>query len=166
MPGSIADPSEPLPEVDAAKLLRDKALDLLSRRSHFRQELETKLRARGFDPGDIDGALDTLEGEGYLDDRSTAEQWVAQRLRRRPEGPRKLLAELRRRGADSEVASDALRHLGAAEELDLARQATERKFGDEEVDGNTLGRFLDRRGFHSSTIARILRDRSAAEPLL
>ena len=80
----------------------EKAVDLLSRRPHFRRQLEQKLSSRGFSSDEVETTLARLEELGYLDDVACARGFVTQRLRRGPLGRRRLRAELSRRGADAE----------------------------------------------------------------
>ncbi len=103
-----------------------KALDLLSRRSHFERELERKLRQRGYDSGEVAETLERLRAEGFVDDRRTAGEFVRGRLRRAPEGRRKLRSELSRRGVASEIITEILEQETDDDDRDLARLAAER----------------------------------------
>ena len=76
------------------------ALDLLSRRDHFRRELEEKLRTREFPGDEIAEALARLEQLGLVDDLRVAERFVEVRAASRGWGPRRLAAELVARGLD------------------------------------------------------------------
>lgn len=79
------------------KDLRGRALDLLMRREHSRQELRNKLLLRDF-PGDaIEMVLDDLEQRRYLSDERFAEHFADVR-QRRGKGPVRIRAELRERG--------------------------------------------------------------------
>jgi regulatory protein len=81
------------------------ALDLLSRRDHFRSELEEKLRRRNLPENEIADAIARCERLGLIDDLRIAERFVEVRAASRGWGPRRLVAELRQRGvpaADAE----------------------------------------------------------------
>jgi len=81
------------------------ALDLLSRRDHFRRELEDKLRLRNLPDDEIAAAIDRCEELGLIDDERVAERFVEVRAASRGWGPRRLAAELQKRGmshADAE----------------------------------------------------------------
>ena len=82
----------------------DKALKLISRRDHFRAELEEKLRRKGFDDDDIEGALQRLEELRLVDDEAYAGRFVEFRSGDRGWGPHRLANELRRRGVDPHLA--------------------------------------------------------------
>jgi len=81
------------------------ALDLLSRRDHFRRELEDKLRRRDLPDDEIAFAIDRCERLGLINDERVAERFVEVRAASRGWGPRRLAAELQQRGlshADAE----------------------------------------------------------------
>jgi len=81
------------------------ALDLLSRRDHFRRELEDKLRRRDLPDDEIAAALARCEELGLIDDERVAARFVEVRAASRGWGPRRLAAELQKRGmsrADAE----------------------------------------------------------------
>ena len=142
----------------------DKALELLSARPHFVSELENKLRRRGYPREEIDAALGRLEELGHLNDRQTARELVTSRLRRGGTGARRLFAELRRRGAPSEAAEQAVRELVPRDELPQARLAAERwrRIGGRRPAGiDALARHLERRGFSASVIRSLLRELKA-----
>jgi regulatory protein len=81
-----------------------KALKLLGRRDHFRAELAEKLRRKNFDHNEIERALERLAGLDLLDDERLAKRFAELRSVDRGWGPRRLSAELRRRGVDRHLA--------------------------------------------------------------
>lgn len=144
-----------------------KAMDLLSRRPHFRRELEEKLAQRHYEPADIEGVLDRLEARRLLDDERTARDFVSSRLAREPIGRRRLEHELGRRGAPPELARRALDEHFPENEPELARQAVERW---RRRRGATVGssgeraalcRHLERRGFSQHAIFSVLQEMPA-----
>jgi regulatory protein len=93
------------------------ALDLLSRRDHFRRELEEKLRSRDFPEDEIDEALDRCAELDLIDDERVAGRFVEVRAGDRGWGPHRLAAELRNRGipaSDAERLSDQSGELAAS----------------------------------------------------
>ena len=72
----------------------DKALYYLSMREHCRKELETKLRTKGYNAGEIEAALDRLEEENFLSDARYAEVFIRSRLRKNPEGKEIMIMRL------------------------------------------------------------------------
>ena len=87
--------------------LRERALDLLSRRDHSRVELRQKLIQKGAQVEEIGPLLDELEGLGYLDDRRFAENFVRFRAGK-AWGRRRYGQELAKRGVDSEIVKEIL----------------------------------------------------------
>ncbi|MEM7480824.1 MAG: regulatory protein RecX [Acidobacteriota bacterium] len=149
---------------DSARACFQKAVDLLSRRPHFRAQLETKLRARRFDDEEIATALDRLEELGYLNDLQTAADYVARKVERAPIGSRRLRAELVQRGA----ASAAIDHALADHRDDLptvraaarrwVAKAGPRKADVQDRDPRKLARFLERQGFPGHAIFEVVRE--------
>lgn len=102
-------------EVDPSKIrqeIRWKAMDLLARREHSRQELLVKL-SRRFPSETVvsESILDDLEMDGMLSDQRFAEAFVSSR-KRRGYGPARIRRELMERGVhrdliDQEVSSEA-----------------------------------------------------------
>jgi regulatory protein len=80
------------------------ALDLLSRRDHFRRELVEKLRTRKFLANEIEGAIARCEELDLLNDERVAQRFVEVRAADRGWGPHRLAAELRKRGLPAEDA--------------------------------------------------------------
>ena len=74
------------------------ALDLLSRRDHFRRELSDKLRHRDFPADQIEVAIARCEDLGLVDDERVAKRFVEVRAATRGWGPNRLAAELQKRG--------------------------------------------------------------------
>jgi regulatory protein len=82
---------------------------MLSRRDHFRAEIIDKLRQRGFDEDEISTALERCASVGLVDDDGLARRFAEVRSTENGWGPRRIEAELRRRGVDRETAGEASR---------------------------------------------------------
>jgi regulatory protein len=85
------------------------ALRILARRDHFRAELEGKLRQRGFASAEVDAALARCDALGLIDDEGLASRFAEVRATENGWGPRRIEAELRRRGVDRGTAEEAAR---------------------------------------------------------
>jgi regulatory protein len=134
----------------------DAGLRLLGMRAHSRVELRRKLGRRGYDQGDVDGALSRLSELGYLDDASFATGHVRRRSTTR--GPLALSAELSARGVDRRVADAALDGFDRPAQVAAATILAGRLAGHSRPAGyrellDTVGAKLLRRGF-SITVAR------------
>ena len=135
----------------------NKALDLLSRRGHFRRELEYKLRRREYSDEEIAAAFEKLEERRFLDDRALAKEYVQSRLRRRPMGPLKLRAELRERGVEDDAIDEALASFDAEWERELATHAAASwRRSKPRGRRDALARHLGSRGFGAATIGAVL----------
>jgi regulatory protein len=141
------------------------ALELLGRRAHFRNELERKLAGKDFATDDIAAALDRLERAKLLDDRRSAIDFLQSRLRRAPQGRRRLRAELERKGLDSEVIDRALAAALPESESDLARDAAQRfRRRRRSADPRALARHLDRLGFSTRDILTLVEEPADLQP--
>lgn len=137
---------------------RDKALDLVARRPHFRRELQRKLLDRGFGFEDVEIVLEELTGLGVLDDLENAEDLASGPMTRKGFGPRRMKSELQRRGVDETTADTAVARIfsDSEEELRRAREAAGRKAFTGQIDRGRLARHLDRKGFSKPVILRIV----------
>ncbi len=156
-PGGECDEAA-LAELRHAHLLHEaseKAIELLARSEHSRFLLARKLLKREFPEGVIRDALDRLEERGFLDDRRFAEQWVASRVRRRPEGETALVAGLQARGVDGGLAREVVEAFKGEfpEELERAiERAGARILRRSGVGAAELREKLQRRGFRPSDV--------------
>jgi len=136
--------------------LRARALRLLARREHSREELRRKLSGEDVDPGAIESLLDELEQAGWLSERRLAEQLVG--AARGRYGTRRVLQRLREMGVEGEPLEQAAASL-KAQDLESARALWGKRFG---TPPRTLqekakhARFLAGRGFTSDVIGRVL----------
>jgi regulatory protein len=90
------------------------ALDLLSRRDHFRRELVEKLRTRNFPANEIEDAIARCQDLDLVNDERVAQRFIEVRAADRGWGPHRLAAELRQRGM---AADDADRLSDLSQEL-------------------------------------------------
>jgi regulatory protein len=134
----------------------EKAIELLARSEHSRFLLARKLLAREFPEAVIGDCLDALEERGLLDDRRFAEQWVASRVRRRPEGETALVAGLQARGVDGGLAREVVEAFRAEFPEEIGRaleRAGARILRRSGVTTTELREKLHRRGFRPSDVS-------------
>ena len=148
---------------DSAEKAFSKAVDLLALRPHFEAELAVKLERRGFHRSAVDSALGRLVDLGYLDDLEAARGFASRRVPGQGWGPRRLVAELARRGVDQGHVQTVVDETFAEGEGALASAAAARWAAKGGRDRDRLARYLDRRGFSKGVIVEILRE-FAAEP--
>ena len=129
---------------------KDRALRLLSVRWRSRAELARRLRQAGFEPEEVEAALESLELGGLIDDARFAREMVRGMTGRRLAGDRGILASLAQKGVARDVADQAVTEAGDETEraLELARRRAPRMAGLEpEVAFRRLYGLLVRRGF-------------------
>jgi len=117
-----------LGDIDADVRVREAALNLLSHRARTRRELETRLRQKGHPVARIRPCLDALESKGLLDDGAVAAAFVRDRLHHRPRGRSRLVSELRAKGVDADLAGEAIERVFEDEDVSdaaLARESAE-----------------------------------------
>lgn len=142
----------------AADAAYEKAVKLLARRPHFERELVLKLRRRGFEEGSCAEVVVRLRREGFLDDHACAVDFLTSRLRRKPQGRRRLRAELERRGVRGEAIEAALAAVVPEDERELAREAARRWRARGGGSPQALQRHLDRLGFSARDILAVAAD--------
>lgn len=161
---SSAGSAEPTEAEKESARAYSKAVDLLAMRPHFRAELARKLERRDFARPAVESTLDRLIELGYVDDLASARAFASQRAARQGWGPRRLVAELARRGVDEEYVRMAVDEVFAEGEGAMAREAATRwaaRAGKGGGDQDRLARYLDRRGFSKSVIVEILQEFAA-----
>jgi regulatory protein len=137
--------------------LRERALKLLARREHSRQELGRKLSAHTEDPAEVERTLDECEARGWLSEKRVVEQLVHNRRSRF--GIRRIERDLEAKGLSGEATAAALAQLKDGQ-LDAAREIWRRKFRGR-VPGNPAerarqARFLQGRGFELDVIFKVI----------
>jgi regulatory protein len=124
-------------------------MDHLARREHTEAELKAKLAAKGYDPMMIGEAVAELRAHGLQSDDRFAANYIASQAGR-GKGPVFMLAELRKRGIERELAESAIEAFGA-NWMAAARAARVKRFGEALPEGRIevarQTRFLLQRGF-------------------
>jgi len=137
--------------------LRERALKLLARREHSRQELGRKLSEHAQDPAEIERTLDECEARGWLSEKRVAEQLVHSRRTRY--GARRIKHDLVARGVSGEILDAALSGLKDGE-LEAAREVWRRKFGGRlprtPAERARQVRFLQNRGFELEVVFKVI----------
>jgi regulatory protein len=85
------------------------------------------LRSKRYDDEAIDGAIDKLRAQRYVNDLDFAKYWIEQRSRFRPKGDLALVSELTNRGVARETIDAALGDMPAESEGERARRAIARQ---------------------------------------
>lgn len=138
----------------------DGAVRLLGMREHSRFELQQKLAIRGFEPSDIESALDRLVEQKYLDDQRFAEMLSRQYSKL---GRRGLTEQMKKRGISKDIWEPIVSGIDSAEEFDRALDAARSKgrqvpsdWDQQQVWRRRTANFLQRRGFNQSVVMAVL----------
>jgi regulatory protein len=155
-----------LPEQSESERAREICLRQLAVRPRTRAELAKALARKEISDEVISEVLDRYDEVGIIDDAAFARAWVSSRHHGRGLARRALATELRRRGVDSEVASEALETLDDEEEATTARALVERKLrttrGAPEAVFRRLVGMLARKGYSAGVAIRAVKDALAA----
>ncbi len=136
------------------------ALTFLGQRVRSQTEVAQRLEQREFTPEAIAQTLARLQQEGYLDDTTFGQQWVANRQRFRPRSERALRYELRRKGMENSLIDEVIQEAEIDEDA-AAWAALQPKIarwqGLERAQfSQTAGGFLARRGFGHEVARRVI----------
>jgi regulatory protein len=121
------DKTAPKPPADPYEKAREICLRQLSFRPRTRAELATALRKREVDDDVATAVLERYAEVGLIDDAAFAKAWVSSRHHGRGLARRALANELRQKGVESEVVSEALDDLDGETEIATARTLVDRK---------------------------------------
>ena len=137
--------------------LRARALRLLARREHTRQELERKLSPHAGSSEDVKDLLAGLKQKNQLSEERYAEE-RARRLSRKY-GAARIRQDLKSKGVSEEL----IERVSPADEIERARAILERKYREPAAtreERTKRMRFLQSRGFSSEIIFKLLSARS------
>jgi regulatory protein len=143
--------------------LKGRALRLLAAREYSRAELVRKLAQFEEAPGQLEKALDELQGKGFIDEQRVADSVVHRRASR--VGAARIRQELVGKGLAPEMVAEAVAGLKETE-LERAREVWLKKFGALPADAAQRarqGRFLMARGFSPAVISRVFRQSGDGE---
>ncbi|MDG4808482.1 regulatory protein RecX [Micromonospora sp. WMMD1120] len=152
---------------DESELAREICLRQLAVRPRTRAELAGALAKRGISDEVSAEVLDRYDEVGIIDDAAFARAWVSSRHSGRGLARRALANELRRKGVDGEVATEALGELDEETEAETARALVERKLrtarGEPDAVFRRLVGMLARKGYPPGVAIRAVKDALAAQ---
>ncbi|MEN3608338.1 regulatory protein RecX [Plantactinospora sp. ZYX-F-223] len=164
-PDNDAPPDEsPTPSAprDEAERAREICLRQLAVRPRTRAELATALARQGISEEVAAQVLDRYDEVGIIDDAAFARAWVSSRHQGRGLARRVLANELRQRGVDADIATEALGELDETTEAETARQLVDRKLrtttGSPEAVFRRLVGMLARKGYPPGVAIRAVKD--------
>ncbi len=158
--------AKPAPAQDAPRnpeeIAREICLRQLAVRPRTRAELQTALSKRGVADEVASAVLDRYSEVGMIDDAAFARAWVNSRHHSKGLATRALAQELRRKGVDQEVATNALSELDSDTEaqtaLDLALRKLRTTRGEPEQVFRRLVGMLARKGYPGGVAVRAVKE--------
>jgi regulatory protein len=145
---------------------REICLRQLAVRPRTRAELAKALARKEISEEVIAEVLDRYDEVGIIDDAAFARAWVTSRHQGRGLARRALANELRQRGIDAEVATEALETLDEDDEAATARALVDRKLrtatGTPDQVFRRLVGMLARKGYPAGVAIRAVKDALAA----
>ncbi len=143
-----------------AKKALDTAYNLLSRRPHSSMELKEKLAGKGFPAELIEGILNKLCQQGYLNEKEISLRWAQSLIRYRGWGKAKIALYLLQKGISKDIIENVQREVWQQfSEEDMAGKALKKRFPS--AKGHAPQRkqasFLQRRGFSADVICKVIR---------
>ncbi|WP_329007951.1 recombination regulator RecX [Micromonospora rifamycinica] len=152
---------------DESEVAREICLRQLAVRPRTRAELAGALAKKGISAEVSAEVLDRYDEVGIIDDAAFARAWVSSRHNGRGLARRALANELRQRGVDGEVASEALDELDEETEAQTARALVDRKLrtarGEPDAVFRRLVGMLARKGYPPGVAIRAVKDALATQ---
>lgn len=158
-------------DVDLAEQMakaRQIVYDRLAVQARSRADLEQALAKKQVSAEVATAILDKFEDAGLIDDAEFARSWVQSRQRTKGLSSRVLAMELRRKGVDDELVSDALDELDPELEIEAAHRLVQTKLRsmsklDEATKLRRLTGLLARKGYSSQLAFDVVRHELGAE---
>lgn len=136
------------------------ALKFLERKQRTKKELEERLRQKEFGQAVTEQALERLEREGLINDELYAKQWAEQRISSQRKGRAWVKQELRQKGIDSLLITEALAEVSEEQEFEsclvIGRKKWRQTRGDCMDRKRKTGAFLMRRGYSGELVRRVI----------
>ncbi|WP_328916554.1 MULTISPECIES: recombination regulator RecX [unclassified Streptomyces] len=156
------------PPLDPEERARELCLRLLTGTPRTRSQLAEALRKREIPDDVAEHVLERFQDVGLIDDQAFANAWVESRHRGRGLARRALAQELRHRGVDAELVTEAVGLLDSEQEEATARELVRRRLpGTRGLDRDKRIRrvagMLARKGYSEGLALKVVRDALAEE---
>ena len=155
---------KPLPESREEQFAKAKsdALKLLSFRARTSKELSRRLREKGYDEALAGEVVEVFKRQRLVDDSAFAEEFVRSRGNQGAAGRRRLERDLKMKGIETALISQALEKFGPEEEASQALELGTRRLAawkdlPQTKQRQRLYGFLGRRGFSNDAITAAFR---------
>jgi regulatory protein len=143
--------------------IKQSALNYLSRRSHSKKEIKTKLNQKKFNPKFIEQTLNYLENNGFLNDNSFARLFAEEKVKTKKWGKNKIKSELIKKGISSEIITDVIdKNFDNEVEIERGIELAQKKFNkllnheeDQKKIRSSIYSFLISRGYDYDSCRQI-----------
>lgn len=160
------DPSIPLTDAEREKYTRSGLNSCywhLARGDKTRRELFLKLKAKEIPEEIIENVLDKLEGDSYVNDKRFTENFIRSKQEYSGLGKRALSFELKRKGIDSDIISEALSEIDSDTEYENAKKLAYSKLKssknlDHQKRVNRLVSMLARKGYDAGISFSVVKE--------
>lgn len=136
------------------------ALKYLERKARTRKEIQIRLLEKEISQEVIEDVLVRLSREGLVNDALYAQQWAEQRIRSQRKGKAWIRQELRQKGIDKSLITEALDGVSSDQEyqsaLIIGRKKWNQSKGELLDKKRKTGSFLMRRGFSGEQVRQVL----------
>ena len=139
----------------------DCALRFLNYRQRSRKEIQDKLAKEGFDNKFVENTIVYLENLKLIDDLEFARSFARDKININKYGPKKIRYELYKKGISDEIIDEVLDEDNTeyTRALELAKKKlSSYKEDDKNTKYRKLGGFLQRRGYSSDCVYKILKE--------
>ena len=157
-------------ENELKELLHDEELSnakkyvytILARRMYSSSEIRKKLKEQGYTDEIIDNVISMMEGYGYLNDKTFAEEWIRSRIQNNPKGKIVLKRELAQKGIEGDIIEEVFNQSFDESQqseiaLDMARRKSRSYRNDDPISARRkLQGYLIRRGFDFETVRNVV----------
>ena len=138
------------------------AINLLSYRDRTIGEIGKRLKSKSYPEDLIGEVIEELTRLELVDDKKFSKDWVESRGKFKPKSRSALVAELRNKGVDKELAERAVENIDDEGEFKMAKSVAENAARKTSKEGDALVRYLSgvlaRRGFNWEIIRRVLEE--------
>lgn len=135
-------------------------LRYLERKPRTAMEMTRRLRQKEIGETIIAEVVQQLQEERLLDDPLYAKQWAEQRIANQRKGKMWIRQELREKGIDKTLISEALENITPEQELESALETGRKKWnlirGEASDKRRKTGAFLMRRGFSGDMVRQVI----------
>ncbi|MDH6428211.1 RecX family transcriptional regulator [Paenibacillus sp. FSL R7-0048] len=135
-------------------------LRYLERKPRTAMEMTRRLRQKEIGETIIAEVVQRLQEERLLDDPLYAKQWAEQRIANQRKGKMWIRQELREKGIDKTLISEALENITPEQELESALETGRKKWnlirGEASDKRRKTGAFLMRRGFSGDMVRQVI----------